>query len=69
MIRIRDALRAKSMRGRMILQIHDELVLEAPEDELEEAKKILKEGMEGVIRLDVPLIVDIGIGKNWSEAH
>ncbi|MEK6776155.1 MAG: DNA polymerase I [bacterium] len=69
MIRIFETLRKKKMRGMMILQIHDELVLEAPEDELEEAKRILKEGMEGVIHLDVPLIVDIGIGKNWSEAH
>ena len=69
MIRIQKTLIEKQMQSFMILQIHDELVLEAPEDEVEEAKKILKEGMEGVIRLDVPLIVDIGMGKNWSEAH
>lgn len=69
MIRIDETLRKEKMRSRMILQIHDELVLEAPEEELEAAEKILKQGMEGVIRLDAPLIVDLGLGKNWSEAH
>jgi DNA polymerase-1 len=69
MIRISEALQNRKMRSKMILQIHDELILEAPEKELEEAKQVLKEGMEGVITLKIPLIVDIGTGKNWSLAH
>ncbi len=56
-------------RGRMILQVHDELILEVPEDTLAQAQAILKERMEGVARLQVPLVVGMGAGKNWAEAH
>jgi DNA polymerase-1 len=69
MIGISKTLQKKKMRTRLILQIHDELIVEAPEKELDQAKKVLKQGMEGVISLKVPLIVDVGVGKNWSEAH
>ncbi len=69
MIGISKTLQNKKMRTRLILQIHDELIVEAPEKELDQAKKILKQGMEGVISLKVPLVVDVGVGKNWSEAH
>jgi DNA polymerase-1 len=69
MIGIEQTLRKRKMRSQMILQIHDELVLEVPEKELEAAKKILREGMEGVVRLKVPLRVDVGVAKNWSDAH
>jgi DNA polymerase-1 len=69
MIGISKTLQKKKMRTRLILQIHDELIVETPESELDQAKKILKQGMEGVISLKVPLIVDVGVGKNWSEAH
>ncbi len=55
--------------ARMILQIHDELVIECPEGKVEEYKKIIKDVMENSCELNVPLVVDIGIGKNWSEAH
>ncbi|MGC8764305.1 MAG: DNA polymerase I [Brevinematia bacterium] len=54
---------------KMILQIHDELVFECPLDLIEDCKKLVKEVMENCVKLDVPLIVDIGVGKNWSEAH
>jgi len=53
----------------LILQIHDELVFEVSEGEIEAVKQIVKEEMEGVTQLFIPLRVDIGIGKNWAEAH
>ncbi len=69
MIRIHETLRKKKMRTRMILQIHDELVFEVPDSELEAARKIIRQGMEGVVQLKAPLLVDLGTGKNWCEAH
>ncbi|HEX3036533.1 MAG TPA: DNA polymerase I [Thermodesulfobacteriota bacterium] len=68
MIRIHERLRA-GFKSRMILQVHDELLFEIHESELEELKKVIKEEMEGAWKLRVPLKVDIGVGKNWSEAH
>ena len=63
-------LRAPVVPGaRMILTVHDELVFEIPEDHVDEAKQRVKEAMEGVMQLDVPLVVDAGTGKNWAEAH
>ncbi len=69
MIRIHETFRRKKMRTRMILQIHDELVFEVPDSELEATRKIIRQGMEGVVQLKVPLLVDLGTGKNWCEAH
>jgi DNA polymerase-1 len=51
----------------MILQIHDELIFEVPDHEIEIFKNIVKEIMENVAKLDVPLVVNVGIGKNWKE--
>ena len=67
MIRIHDALRAGGYRTRMLLQVHDELVLEAPEDEVEAVAAMVKEIMEGAYPLDPPLKVDVGFGRNWDE--
>ena len=69
MIRIADRLRTHGFRSRMLLQVHDELVFEAPEKELELLMPVVKEEMEGVYPLSVPLKVDMGYGKNWGEAH
>ncbi len=69
MISIRERLRAESLQARMILQVHDELLFELPESELQKVEHIVREGMEGVIELSVPLKVDIGHGRNWAEAH
>jgi DNA polymerase-1 len=52
----------------MLLQVHDELVFEAPEDEIEQVTPLIKRLMEGAAELRVPLVVDIGMGKNWLEA-
>ncbi|MFH1758256.1 MAG: DNA polymerase I [Pseudomonadota bacterium] len=69
MINIHRRLPKEKRRSKLILQIHDELVLEVPEEEAEAIKALVKEEMEGVMKLFVPLQVDIGVGKNWAEAH
>ena len=56
------------LKSRMLLQIHDELVLECPESELEEMRELVKRHMEGGWKLDVPLVVSVGVGDNWEEA-
>jgi len=56
-------------RSKMLLQVHDELVLEVPDNEIESVRRLLKETMENVVNLSVPFIVEIGTGKNWTEAH
>ncbi len=69
MINIAKRLKKESLKTKMILQVHDELVFEAPESELNVVAAILKNEMEGAVRLEAPLKVDIGSGKNWSDAH
>ena len=64
-----QALRDKGFDAQLILQVHDELIVEAKEDIAEEAAKVLSEAMEKVIELDVPLIAEARIGKTWAEAH
>ena len=56
------------MRSRLILQVHDELIVEAPEEEAVQASAILKEEMEHAVTLSVPLTVDCHMGKTWFEA-
>jgi DNA polymerase-1 len=69
MLKITRRLEGESMRTRMLVQIHDELLFEAPEAELDRAKAIVKEIMEGAWPLKVPLIAEVGVGKTWAEAH
>jgi DNA polymerase-1 len=69
MINIHRRLTEKKMRSKMILQVHDELVFEVPDQEIETMKELAREEMEGVLKLAVPIKVDMGIGKNWDEAH
>jgi DNA polymerase-1 len=69
MLRISGRLAGQALEGRMILQVHDELLFELPERELEAVKKVVREEMEGTGGLSVPLKVEIGYGRNWSEAH
>jgi DNA polymerase-1 len=66
MIRIHEHLRG--MRTKMLLQVHDELVFEAPPEEVEAVRAMVKSEMESVERLDVPLVVDVGVGDNWRDA-
>ena len=69
MIKIFNDLNSKFMKTKLILQVHDELVFEAPQNEIEQAKKIIIDNMENAYKLEVPLTVDIGVGENWLEAH
>ena len=69
MVRIHRVLQQKKMETSMLLQVHDELVFEAPKGEAEEAGKLIAHEMENAIQLKVPLKVEVGIGKNWLEAH
>ena len=69
MIHVHNRLKKENIKSKMILQVHDELVFDVLPDEVETICKIVKEEMEGVIRLHVPLIADCGHGKNWLEAH
>jgi DNA polymerase I len=66
MIRIDRKL--ESLQTKMLLQVHDELVFEAPPEEVDEVRVMVKADMEGVARLEVPLIVDVGVGENWRDA-
>jgi DNA polymerase I len=67
MIRIDAAIRERELKSRMTLQVHDELVFEVPEDELEIMRSLVREQMENVHPLAVPLLVEIGVGKNWRD--
>ena len=69
MVRISRALSENTMRARMVLQIHDELVFDAPKDEVESLKEIVRREMTSAIDFGIPLEVDIGTGANWLEAH
>ena len=68
MTRIHHAIREEGLRGRMLLQVHDELVFEVPPEELERLSDLVRSRMEGVVELRVPLVVDLGVGANWLEA-
>ena len=65
MLKIDAELTKRSLKSYMILQVHDELIFEAPDEELHILQPLVKEAMQGVFELKVPLIVDISIGKNW----
>jgi len=67
MIRIDAALRERGLKSRMTLQVHDELVFEVPEAEIEVMRTLVREQMEKVQTLTVPLLVEIGVGSNWRD--
>ena len=69
MIKIQEVLEQEHLKTKMLLQVHDELVFEAPENEVEIAKKLIKENMENAYKTEVPLLVEVGVGENWLEAH
>jgi DNA polymerase-1 len=69
MIAVQDALDRDRLKTRMILQVHDELVFEVPENELGWAREQIPQLMSGVATLNVPLVADVGVGSNWDEAH
>ena len=67
MIRITQKIKAKGLKAKMSLQIHDELLFEVPEEEVDELSRLAKEEMEKAVSLDVPVVVDIKKGKNWRD--
>ncbi|MGJ1375388.1 DNA polymerase I [Sphingobacterium multivorum] len=69
MIAIQKEIEQRGLTGKMIMQVHDELVFDVPKDEIEVFKKIILDKMSNAIKTSVPLIVEIGKGKNWLEAH
>ena len=69
MIAVSNWLARTNLRSKLIMQVHDELVLEVPEDEVAIIKNELPEYMCNVLRLDVPLLVEVGVGDNWEQAH
>ena len=69
MLNIDRALRRDGLQARMVMQIHDELVFEVPEAEIDTVQKLVRHQMEHVYALRVPLVVDVGIGQTWADAH
>lgn len=69
MINIHKKLTSENWKSKMLLQVHDELVFDVHKSELDKIKPMIKDEMENAFKLDVPLVVEIGVGKNWLEAH
>ncbi|MCD8366635.1 MAG: DNA polymerase I [Clostridiales bacterium] len=69
MIRVQDRLKAEGLQGRLVLQVHDELIVECPEAEGQQVAQLLEEEMEQVISLKVPLVAEAKVGHSWADAH
>ncbi len=69
MVRIQHELKQRGMNSKLLLQVHDELVFDAHNDETQELKTLVRDRMQGAMQLAVPLVVDMGVGKNWLAAH
>jgi DNA polymerase-1 len=69
MVAVQGWLEQEKLATKLVMQVHDELVLEVPEAELEVVKPSVERLMMGVAKLDVPLVVEAGVGDNWEEAH
>ena len=69
MVSVQNWLDEEQLRTKLIMQVHDELVLEVPEDELETVKEGVRRLMQNVAKLEVALVVDVGVGDNWDQAH
>ena len=68
MVKVYKAIKENNLKTKMIIQVHDELIFDVPKEELEKVKEIVTEIMDNVIKLNVPLAVDVNYGKNWAEA-
>jgi len=69
MIKMHQSLEKEKSQAQIILQVHDELILDTPEKEIDKVVNLTTEAMMGAAQLDVPLEIDIGIGDNWDQAH
>ena len=68
MNKIYNELKNRNLKSKLIMQVHDELIIETNDNEIEIVKEIMKDSMENIIKLKVPLEVDLNIGKSWYEA-
>jgi DNA polymerase I len=68
MLHVDEELKRSSLRARLLMQVHDELLVEVPEGEVEKVTQIMKHEMETAVSLDVPLVADVGVGDNWMDA-
>jgi DNA polymerase-1 len=69
MINIFNEMNARNLRSKMTMQVHDELVFEVHQSELEEMKALVIDKMQTAMKLNVPILVEVGVGKDWLEAH
>ena len=69
MISIHKNIISNNLKSKMILQVHDELIFETPQEEVDQLKKMVLYEMENAMKLNVPLVVDYGIGDSWLSAH
>jgi DNA polymerase I len=69
MVNVQRRLTAERLAAKMVLQVHDELVFDVPEAELDRVRALVKQEMEQAVEVDVPLVVDIGVGQTWKDAH
>jgi len=69
MIKVAKALKKENLKANLLLQVHDEVILEVPTDEVDEVKAILKESLEGAVKLSIPLRCSIEVGNSWGEMH
>lgn len=68
MLRAREALKTAGVKARILLQVHDELVLECPKNEVEQVSKLVVDSMQNAVNFSVPLVVEVGVGRNWLDA-
>jgi DNA polymerase-1 len=68
MVKIVEEFKTKKLAAQLLMQVHDELVVECPDTETEEVTKILHEVMEHIVDWDIPMMVEVGVGKNWLDA-
>ena len=69
MVRVGRRLKAEGLQARLVLQVHDELIVECPEEEAQAVCRLVKEEMEAVVQLPVPLVAETSAGRSWADAH
>jgi DNA polymerase-1 len=68
MLKVDEEFKRAGLASRLLMQVHDELLVEVPEKEVPQVTEILKHEMETAVSLDVPLVADVGVGDNWMDA-
>jgi DNA polymerase-1 len=68
MLKVDEEFRRAGLESRLLMQVHDELLVEVPEKEVAKVTEVLKHEMETAVSLDVPLVADVGVGENWMDA-